>query len=92
MDEKLSVPYVVYEGEMARSERHVKRLTILLAVAVLLVVVTNAIWIYAWSAYEYADEHTVTIDSGEGIANYIGNDGSIVNGEDHSDASAREAP
>ena len=92
MDEKLSVPYIVYEGEMARSERHVKRLTILLAVAVLLMVVTNAIWIYAWNAFEYAEEHTVTIDSGEGIANYIGNDGSIVNGEDHSDASAREAP
>ena len=65
MDEKLSVPYVVYEGEMARNERHVKRLTILLAVAVLLMAVTNAIWIYAWNAYEYVEDSAVTNDSGE---------------------------
>lgn len=84
MDEKLSVPYIVYEGEMARNERHVRRLITLLIVTVALLFASNTLWLYFINQYEIANgtSQDVTIDSGEGIANFIGSDGSIVNGTD----------
>ena len=75
------VPYHVFEGQMARNERSIKRLIIALIIAVILIFATNMAWLYAWNLYDYSTE-TVEIDSGEGIANYIGNDGEINNGED----------
>lgn len=83
--EKLTVPYIVYEGEMARNERHMRRLTITLIVAIALMFISNGLWLWAWNQYDYSGSgtETVTIDSGEGVANYIGNDGRIVNGADN---------
>lgn len=43
-----SVPYIVYEGEQARNERHIRRLMIALIVAILAVFISNAVWLYAW--------------------------------------------
>ena len=49
-------------------------------------------WLWAWSQYDYTSEDSTTttetssivIDADDGIANYIGNDGDIVNGSDSS--------
>ena len=89
MDDKFnssaSIPYFVHEGIMARSERTIKRLIVSLIIAVVLIFASNALWLYAWVQYDYTDtESTETVDvdgSGDGIANYIGNDGDINNGE-----------
>ena len=85
------VPYIVYESAMARLERTIKRLVVALVVTIILMFVTNAIWLYFWNQYEYMyeDETTststttqnVTVDGKDGVANYIGNDGNISNGE-----------
>ena len=75
-DDKMYVPYIVYEGEMARQERHVKRLVVMLAVMLVLFFASNMAWLYVWNQYEYVDE-TTTIDAqqdGEGV--------NIVGGED----------
>lgn len=82
--DKITVPYIVYEGEQARNERHVRRLVIALVICIILIFASNAIWLYAWCQYDYTSTETVDIDSGEGIANYIGRDGDITNGEDQS--------
>lgn len=79
------VPYIVYEGEQARAERHSKRLVTALIVTILLLFGTNALWISAWLQYDYVGEettstHYVDVDAKEGVANYIGNSGAIVNG------------
>lgn len=70
---------------MARNERTIKRLIISLIIAVVLIFASNALWLYAWMQCDYTDtESTETVDvdgSGDGIANYIGNDGDINNGE-----------
>ena len=42
------VPYIVFEGEQARSERHIRRLIIALIVAVALLFLSNAFWLYEW--------------------------------------------
>lgn len=75
------VPFIVYEGTIARFERTVRRLIIVLAVTILLLFASNAIWIYEWNQYDYSD---VTVDSQDGgNANYMGAgaSGVINNGE-----------
>lgn len=81
------VPYIVYEGEQARHERNVKRLVIALIISILLVFASNIAWLYAWSQFEYVStDESVTVDARDGTANYIGNDGTINNGESNSEA------
>ena len=77
------VPYIVHESSMARMERQVKRLWISLIVAVCLLFASNVAWLYCWCQYDYSSEEIVTVDGKDGIANYIGNDGDIVNGENN---------
>lgn len=75
------VPYIVFESAQARSERHIKRITIALIVAVILIFLSNALWLNAWMQYDYSDDlEYVSVDAGEGTANYVGNDGDITNG------------
>ena len=79
-----NVPYIVFEGEMSRQERHVKRLWIALIIAVVIILISNLAWLWAWLQYDYVGE-SVTVDSTNGVANYIGNDGDIYNGTDYSE-------
>ena len=84
MDEKVNVPYVVHEADMARMERGNKRLSVLASVLVALLFITNALWVWLWNQYEYVDTETVTtsIDQdGEGN-NIIGNGNEVDNGAD----------
>lgn len=70
------VPYIVHESDMARLERTIKRLWILLLVVIVLLVGSNI----AWIVYEnsFTDEVTtesyeaVTDDGGTAIANGSG--------------------
>ena len=81
MNEDMNVPYIVFEGEMARQERHVKRLFIALVVAVVLLFITNAIWLYAWTRYDYSSSTIEYSQDGEGINNInTGEMGGITNG------------
>lgn len=83
--ESKDVPFVVYEAAQSRSERTNRRLVKALVVAVVLMFLSNALWLYAWTQYDYSGEETaILVDGKEGIANYIGNDGVITNGEDYS--------
>lgn len=85
MDDKIvTVHYIVYESAMARNERHIKRLLISLLITVILLVITNLAWMGMWNSYDYADE-SVDLSSENGIANYIGDRGDIINGLDKSE-------
>lgn len=81
MEEKqITVPYIVYEGEMARAERRHKRSFIIILILIVSLVLSNAAWIYYES--QFVDEvTTVTQDNENGYNNFIGNDGDIYNGE-----------
>lgn len=81
------IPYIAFEGQMARNERHIKRLVIALVISIVLMFASNAIWLWAWMQYDYVDAETaetVTMESGGGNANYIRDGGIITNGTDHS--------
>lgn len=73
-DEKMCVPYIVYEGEMARQERNVKRLVVMLAIMLVLFFASNMAWLYVWNQYEYVDETIEASQDGSGV--------NIVGGED----------
>jgi hypothetical protein len=74
------VPYIVHESAMARQERTIKRLWILLILVISLLVATNGAWIWYESQWEVV-ETEITQENDGGYNNYIGNDGDIYNGE-----------
>lgn len=85
-ENRVSVDYLVFEGEMARSERHIKRLWIALIIAVLAVIITNLAWLHYIAQYDF-EEYDYTLETrGGGNASFIGGNGDIINGESESDA------
>ena len=71
------VPYIVHKGAVARLERVIKRLWVLVLALIILLCASNAAWIWWESQYETI-ETTITQENADGYNNYIGNDGDIV--------------
>lgn len=84
MENPKDVPYIAFEGAQARMERVNNRLFKVIIALIIVLVLSNALWLYAWTRYDYTSDATVTVDGKDGIANYIGNDGDITNGEGYS--------
>ncbi len=76
------IPYIVYESEMARTERREKRNHLTIIILILLLVFTNLAWLqYEMSFEDVVVTEIITQDNEDGINNYIGNDGEIINGK-----------
>ena len=73
-----TVPYIVHEGMMARAERTAKRLWITILLLIVLLVGTNAGWIWHESQFE---DIAISQENEDGYNNFVGNDGDIFNGE-----------
>ena len=84
MDKEIAqIPYFAFEGEMARSERHIKRLWIAIIVLAFVTVITNVMWIWYMSQYDYT-----TYDyeqSNEDGVNVVGEDNEVDYGISKSD-------
>lgn len=84
-DNMITMSRYAFERMQAKDERsdHWRNVTII--VLIVLLVVTNAMWLIAWNQYDYVDDQTyedIALDAdGSGDANYIGQDGVINNGE-----------
>ena len=60
-----SVPYIAHEAEIARQERHIKRLWIALIVAIVLLFASNVAWLVYESLFE-----TISVEQdGDGLNN-----------------------
>jgi len=83
MDEKF-IPYILYESAMSRAERHARRLVIIIIMTIVLLFMSNGIWLYNWFQYDFTAEstETVTLDATDGNANYVIDSGDVINGED----------
>jgi hypothetical protein len=73
-ENKPDVPYIVFEGEMARADRYIKRLwialiTVTVAFAVGVIAFFWYLSLYDFSSYEYAQD-------GEGV-NIVGNENGV---------------
>ena len=83
--ENKTVPYIVYESAQARAERRDKRHVIALIIITAMLFISNLIWVYEWTQYDYVStDSSVTVDAQDGVANYIGERGNINYGTDYS--------
>lgn len=90
MEKEKEVPYFVLEMMMSRVERIIKIFVIVVVLLVIVLFASNGAWLYAWMQYDYSGEEIVTVDGKSENANYIGNDGEIVNGEDSGSETQKE--
>lgn len=78
---QLMIPYIAHESAMDRLERTNKRMFVGIIILIIAFLLSNAMWLYNWMQYDYVDTFEVDVESdGDGIANYIGDDGDINNG------------
>ena len=78
---KEPVPYIVYQGTMARFERTLRRLIVALIVAVVMIAASNIAWLLVFNSYDVVSEEVSLDGKDGGNANYIGAPGVINNGE-----------
>ena len=77
-----SVPYIVHESSMARMERQVKRLWIAVLLLIVLLVGTNAAWLYYENSFEDSVTTAYEADATDGGNAIINGDGRVnINGE-----------
>lgn len=81
--EQVSVPYPVFEAEMARAERRDQRNSVIIIILIFLLVLTNLAWIVYES--QFTDEYVMQeIDTGDGDA-VVAGIGDAYYGEDKAD-------
>ena len=68
-----SVPYIVHEASMARMERQAKRLWIAVLLLIVMLVGTNAAWLYYENKWETVYQE-VTQEADNGTNNFVGGD------------------
>lgn len=80
------IPYIAFESEMARLERIIKKQFVLIIVAIVFLIGTNACWLWYESQFEEVTTTEVTqdVDSGDG-GDAVINDGVRINGESKTD-------
>ena len=75
MEEEKITKYV-FESVSARFERTIKRLSIALLVAIVLIFVSNMAWLYAWTRYDYSSTEYSYQQDGQGV-NVIGDENHV---------------
>ena len=83
MDDKTleSVSFLVYDSSQTRSDRVIHRLIIALLIAVLLLFASNALWLWAWTQYDYSSQEFAVTQDGRGV-NIIGSQNGVDYGTD----------
>lgn len=71
-----TIPYIVHETTVARMERMIKKMWTVIILLVVLLVGTNATWLWYESQIE---DILITQENADGYNNFIGNDGDITN-------------
>lgn len=80
--ENHNVSLIMLESAMMHLQQANKRLARITICALVLMALMFGFFVYLFTAFEVTTED-VSVDSGSGNANYIGNDGEIVNGIDN---------
>ena len=80
---------IAFERMQAKDERNDLWRNIIILVLIILLVVTNAMWLVAWNQYDYVDEYEVEAQQdGEGI-NIVGG-GNVDYGSNSNDTQETE--
>jgi len=85
------IPFYTYELEVAKHERTVKSLIIIIVITIALLFASNMAWLWFFNQFDFASEE-VTLNSQEaGNASYMGGSGVIDNGRSESQESVDDA-
>lgn len=82
---------IAFERMQAKDERNDKWRNIIIILLIVLLVVSNGLWLWYESQYEYVIDDYTEVDSGEGDINYIGHNGDINNGTNSTQTDGNEA-
>ena len=80
-----------FERMQAKDEKNDKWRNIIIILLIVLLVLSNGLWLLYESQFEYVVEDYTEVDSGEGDINYIGHNGDINNGKDSTPQNSYEA-
>lgn len=69
---------IAFERMQSKDERNDRWRNIIIILLIVLLVLTNFIWLIAWNNYDYIEEYA-EVDAGNGTANFIGHNGDITN-------------
>lgn len=87
IDGVMYVPYIIFELNQITNTFIIKLLAIIVVISMLITAGVVGLATYERLQYDHsstASSSEVNIDGKDGVANYIGNDGDIVNGENNS--------
>lgn len=79
-----------FERMQAKDERNDKWRNFIIILLIVLLVLSNALWLWHESQYEYVYDDYTEVDSGDGQLNFIGHDGDINNGESDTQANSNK--
>lgn len=65
------IPYIVFESVQTKNDILVRRLVKALVLAIILLFISNAAWLYAWCQYDYTGTETTYTQDGKCV-NIIG--------------------
>lgn len=80
-NEQIIMSRIAFERMQSKDERNDKWRNIIIILLIILLVLTNGMWLWHESQYDYIDDYT-EVDPGEGNINYIGHNGDINDGTD----------
>lgn len=82
-----TIPYIVYESAMARTERTMRKMWAIIILLIVLLVGSNCAWMWYESHFE---DILITQENADGHNNFIGNDGDITNNGETNDQNQTE--
>ena len=79
-NEQIVMSKYAFERMQTKDEKNDRWRNVTIIILIVLLVVTNAMWLIAWNQYDYTEEYT-SLEADDGSnANFIGHNGDINNG------------
>lgn len=88
---KTDIPYIVYEGEMARNERNFKRLWVIIIILIALLVATNTGWLVYESQFETVETTQIEAEQDGSGVNIVGGGDVNYGTESHDNQNSDES-
>lgn len=76
---------IAFERMQAKDERNDKWRNIIIVILIIALLLTNGLWMWYESQYEYVESYTSVEADDDSDINYIGHNGDINNGRTNSD-------